>query len=90
MLFHSNIGDILKIVPLSIVPTNISLLHLFFRVFFTLMKMMKHSSGLSFIIEKLLHQLNVQVESSALQLDPSSLDWLLLALDHLLDYSDGL
>lgn len=54
------------------------------------MKLMKHSSGLSDIVEKLLDLLKLRVEPSEVQLDPCSLDWLLLALDHLLDYGDGL
>lgn len=53
------------------------------------MKLMKHSQGLAIIIEKLLENLQRHVEL-ALQLDPCALDWLLLALDYLLQSNAGL
>jgi len=56
------------------------------RVFETLMKLMKHSKGLNTIVEKLLEQLRQHLKPlpSKPIAFPSSLDWLLLALDYLM------
>uniref|UniRef100_A0A7M5TZX2 UBC core domain-containing protein n=2 Tax=Clytia hemisphaerica TaxID=252671 RepID=A0A7M5TZX2_9CNID len=58
------------------------------RVFSTLMKLMKSSKRLNIIVEKLLQQLKEYLKSDGLVINPNSLDWLLLALDYLLDSPD--